>query len=227
MSNSAKPAAKIIALVGAWFMVFASGVVAEHGHETAEVPSQAEMWQIIQQQQKAIQRLEQKLRDSESALIETSQQLQSQSADLARTQADVGETREQLNMTADAIDTIAVAGRPNVSIGGYGEVHYNNLDSGNEIDIHRFVVFLGHEFNQNLKFFSEVEIEHSIAGEGKVGEVELEQAYVQWDYKPGHNGKAGVFLLPVGILNETHEPDTFYGVERNPVEKNWTQSGYG
>jgi hypothetical protein len=36
--------------------------------------------------------------------------------------------------------------------------------------------------------------------------------------------------MPVGILNETHEPDTFYGVERNPVEKNiipttWWEGG--
>jgi hypothetical protein len=27
-----------------------------------------------------------------------------------------------------------------------------------------------------------------------------------------------LFLVPVGILNETHEPTTFYGVERNPIE---------
>ena len=36
--------------------------------------------------------------------------------------------------------------------------------------------------------------------------------------------------MPVGILNETHEPDTFYGVERNTVEKNiipstWWEAG--
>ncbi|MFC1603253.1 porin, partial [Pseudomonadota bacterium] len=40
------------------------------------------------------------------------------------------------------------------------------------------------------------------------------------------------FLLPVGILNETHEPNTFYGVERNPVEKDiipatWWEGGAG
>ena len=28
-----------------------------------------------------------------------------------------------------------------------------------------------------------------------------------------------MILVPVGIMNETHEPPSFYGVERNDVEK--------
>ncbi|WP_059758168.1 hypothetical protein [Thiobacillus denitrificans] len=71
-------------------------------------------------------------------------------------------------------------------------------------------------FNQPPRFFSELEVEHSIAGEGKKGEIELEQAYVEY---ADHRAKAGLFLIPVGILNETHETPAFYGVERNPVEK--------
>lgn len=85
--------------------------------------------------------------------------------------------------------------------------------------MHRFVLFLGHTFNERTRFFSELEVEHSIAGEGKKGEIELEQAYVEYDFNPNHRGKAGLFLLPVGLMNETHEPPAFYGVERNPVEK--------
>ncbi|MGB5338852.1 MAG: porin, partial [Gammaproteobacteria bacterium] len=112
------------------------------------------------------------------------------------------------------------------SIGGYAELHYNNLDGDGgasdkkEIDLHRFVVFLGHEFNENIRFFSEVEIEHAVAGKDQVGEVEVEQAYVEFDLSDRHGARTGVTLLPVGILNETHEPPTFYGVERNPVENN-------
>ena len=63
-------------------------------------------------------------------------------------------------------------------------------------------------------------------------EVELEQAYIDIAMNGGTSFKAGLFLLPVGTLNETHEPDTFYGVERNPVEKNiipttWWEAGIG
>ncbi|MEH6616892.1 MAG: porin, partial [Porticoccus sp.] len=122
------------------------------------------------------------------------------------------------------------------SVGGYGELHYNNLTSDNsdktkdEMDLHRFVVFFGHQYSEDLRFFSELEVEHSIAGEDKDGEVEIEQAFIEWDYTEDHRAKAGVFLLPVGIINETHEPETFYGVERNPIEKNiipatWWEGG--
>jgi hypothetical protein len=86
------------------------------------------------------------------------------------------------------------------------------------IDFHRWVLFVGHEFNESIRFFSEVELEHSIAGDGQNGEMELEQAYIEFDVGEYSSAKAGLFLLPVGILNETHEPVTFYGVERNRVE---------
>jgi hypothetical protein len=126
------------------------------------------------------------------------------------------------------------------TIGGYGEMHYNNLDGSGgasdkeEIDLHRFVLFVGHEFNDDIRFFSELEIEHALStGDGtSEGEVEVEQAFVEIDINDQHLVRAGVALLPVGILNETHEPPTFYGVERNPVEKNiipstWWAGGIG
>jgi hypothetical protein len=114
--------------------------------------------------------------------------------------------------------------------GGYGELHYNNLDSGSQIDFHRFVLYFAHEFDDQLRFFSEFELEHSLAGEGKPGEVELEQAYIEYSFGDGSRVTGGLFLMPIGIINETHEPTTFYGVERNPVESNiipttWWEAG--
>ncbi len=144
------------------------------------------------------------------------------------------ETDQKLNATADQIDVIAVKDESifaNTTVGGYGELHYNNYkDSDAEIDFHRFVLFFGHEFSDSVRFFSEFELEHSIAGEGKSGEVELEQAYVEVDINEATSSMVGLFLIPVGILNETHEPTTFYGVERNGVEKNiipatWWEAG--
>ncbi|WP_448567859.1 porin [Thalassotalea ganghwensis] len=141
----------------------------------------------------------------------------------------LNETEERLESTASSIESVA-SNSNSTSIGGYGELHYNNNDDKKQIDFHRFVLFFGHEFTSNLRFFSELEIEHSIAGEGKAGEVELEQAYVEYDFSEKLSAKGGMFLIPVGILNETHEPPTFYGVERNPVEKNiipstWWEGG--
>lgn len=117
-------------------------------------------------------------------------------------------------------------------IGGYGELHYNNLDNKKMMDFHRFVLFFNHAFNERVRFFSELELEHSLAGEGKPGEVELEQAYIEFDVTDNTRVKGGLFLIPIGILNETHEPPTFYGVERNPIESaliptTWWEGGAG
>lgn len=182
-----------------------------------ELPGREEMWKIIQQQQKQIDALmsQQKLSD-----------------------AKIDETVSMVEATADAVDQKKTVRASKTHIGGYGELHYNNLEdtsSGtdkNEIDFHRFVLFFGHEFNEKTRFFSELELEHSIAGDGKKGEIELEQAYIEHDMTTRLSGKAGLFMLPVGILNETHEPNTFYGVERNQVEKNiipttWWAGGLG
>lgn len=119
----------------------------------------------------------------------------------------------------------------NTQIGGYGELHYNGGDK-DEIDFHRFVLLLQHQFNDKFRLFSEVELEHALSGEGKDGEVELEQAYIEYSIKENQNLRAGLFLLPIAGLNEIHEPGNFFGVERNPVEKNiipttWWEAGAG
>ena len=144
----------------------------------------------------------------------------------------LNETDQKLNATADQVEVSAEESVfSNTTIGGYGELHYNNYDNSDaKIDFHRFVLFFGHEFSDSVRFFSEFELEHSIAGDGKEGEVELEQAYVEVDINEGLSSKVGLFLIPVGIINETHEPPTFYGVERNGVEKNiipatWWEAG--
>ncbi|HXF08433.1 MAG TPA: hypothetical protein VNK45_07920 [Candidatus Acidoferrales bacterium] len=137
------------------------------------------------------------------------------------------ETERRLDALADAAVTSPNASSPLESfhLGSYGELHYNNLENDatgatkEEIDFHRFVVFLGYDFTDWVRFRSEIELEHAIAGDDQNGEVELEQAYLEFDLNERTQAKGGLFLVPVGILNETHEPPTFYGVERNPVER--------
>ena len=147
------------------------------------------------------------------------------------------QTEQRLELAADAVDQAnTTSSKSDTTIGGYGELHYNNITNNytdektREVDFHRFVLFFGHQFTNKTRFFSEVELEHSLAGEGKKGEVELEQAYVEHDINEQFTAKGGLFLMPIGILNETHEPTTFYGVERNPVEKDilpttWWEGG--
>ncbi|HFD79657.1 MAG TPA: porin [Gammaproteobacteria bacterium] len=158
----------------------------------AELPSQQEMWEIIQKQQREIEALKAG---------------QKETAEKAEAAVEVAEQSQE--------STTASSGwTENTRIGGYGELHYNNLDSKKEMDLHRVIMFLDHEFSDRIRFASEIEFEHD--GD----EVEVEQAYVEFDLNDSTQAKAGVFLVPAGILNETHEPATFYGVERNPVETN-------
>ena len=107
------------------------------------------------------------------------------------------------------------------AIGGYGEIHYEG-HATDKIDFHRYVLFVSHEFNQYARFQSEFEIEHSFVKDGD-GELEMEQGYIEHDWAQfgldNTHAKYGMFLIPCGITNEKHEPPTFYGVERNEVEK--------
>ena len=143
-------------------------------------------------------------------------------------------TEQKVEATADAVDAGGNQGGMwynKTTLGGYGEHHFNNVQGGGDkVDAHRFVLFVNHEYSDNVRLFTELELEHSLAGDGKPGEVELEQAFIEWKYAENHEVNMGLFLLPVGILNETHEPDTFYGVERNGVEKDiipttWWETG--
>ncbi len=142
----------------------------------------------------------------------------------------------ELNTLANAVDNQSSSSSnasSRTKLGGYGELHYNNIDGKDAaIDFHRFVLFVGHDFNDKIRMFSEFEVEHALSGNGKPGEVEVEQAYVEMDINSKLSAKTGLFLVPVGLLNETHEPPVFYGVERNPLEKNiipatWWEAGVG
>lgn len=167
------------------------------------------------------------LKRQNQALIEQIDNTQQQVANNTAAVEVVSENYDVVSKTAQWFDK--------TTIGGYGELHYQNrsVENGShkeEADFHRFVLFFGHEFTEELRFFSELELEHSIAGDDKEGEIELEQAYIEYDFNESARVKAGLFLMPVGIMNETHEPDTFYGVERNEVEKfiiptTWWEAG--
>ncbi|MBC8300036.1 MAG: hypothetical protein H8E55_30200 [Pelagibacterales bacterium] len=111
-------------------------------------------------------------------------------------------------------------------IGGYGEIHLNvNEDANNKVDVHRLVTLLGYNFNDKVRFVSEIEFEH-------VKEVYVEQAFLSYSITDNLNLRAGLMLIPMGIVNEYHEPTTFNGVERPGMDKSiipstWREIGFG
>lgn len=121
------------------------------------------------------------------------------------------------------------------TFGGYGEINYNHYGSDSsrdQMDLRRFVLFFGHRFNDSWSFNSEVEWEHAVTSADDKGETEIEQAYLNYQISQSMSLKTGLFLMPFGFLNESHEPPVYYGVERNEVEtriipSTWREGGVG
>ena len=113
-----------------------------------------------------------------------------------------------------------------VTVGAYGEMLYNQPEGDNgEIDVQRLVLLLGYRFTDQVQFFTEIELEH-------VNEVFVEQAFVNYNVANNVNLRGGLMLVPMGIVNEYHEPTTFNGVERPAMDNaivptTWRELGVG
>jgi len=118
----------------------------------------------------------------------------------------------------------------NLKIGGYGQIDYNqpigsDTRQNGTLDVHRLVVLFGYRFNSRTQFITEIEFEH-------VKEVYVEQAFLQYKINNYVNFRGGLLLVPMGIVNEYHEPPAFNGVERPLVDKyitptTWREIGFG
>ncbi|MDD9889725.1 MAG: porin [Gammaproteobacteria bacterium] len=194
-------------LVGALSFSLASG---SSGQD--DEPSLEELWEIVQSQQEELDRLRAELDSTRD---------QTQTVEIQALEN--SERIEAVGEVLDSPQSRSSSWADRTTIGAYGEVLYNDQTSSastRELDVQRFVIFLNHEFNESLRFVSELEVEHSFINDDarSPGALELEQAYLEWDYARNHRVLAGMHLVPIGILNETHEPNTFYGVERNRIE---------
>jgi len=156
------------------------------------------------------------LADAEEARIE---RLEAQNAELSERIEALAEALESGQVGQAGPSGLLHAGSGGVMVGGYGSMKYENLESRKQMDFHRFVIYFGKQFTDRIRFESELELEHSIAGDGKPGAIELEQAYLAFDLDADTTLYTGMILTPAGIVNETHEPTTFYGVYRPAVEK--------
>lgn len=133
-----------------------------------------------------------------------------------------------------AILTSSPADQGNVSWFGYGELNYARpKDDGSAAtaDLARFVLGASYRFDDKTRFVSELEVEHAVSSANDPGEVELEQAYIERRFNDTTFGNIGLFLMPVGLLNENHEPTRYYGVFRNFVETaiiptTWREGGF-
>ena len=127
-----------------------------------------------------------------------------------------------------------------VSIGGYGEVLYQNFAGSRQddtpsgatdrFDALRAIVYVGYKFSDKILFNSEVEFEHGSTEDG--GSVSLEFGYLEYRLSPSLGLRAGLLLAPMGFLNEIHEPPAFLGAQRPETERQiipstWRENGIG
>jgi hypothetical protein len=138
----------------------------------------------------------------------------------------------------DIIPSVQGTALEKVSIGGYGKMDYTNYldqDGKDEMDIYRFILYVGYQFTDNIKLVSEIEWEHGgsenegISG-GSTGYSVVEQAYLDFTINEALSIKVGHMIVPVGMVNLYHEPTAFYTVQRPETEKyiipsTWHENG--
>jgi len=126
-----------------------------------------------------------------------------------------------------------------LSLGGYGEFYYQrptgSVDDAATGDFYRFIAYLGYKFSPRILMNTEIEYEHATTSSnhaGKSGTVSVEFSYLDFLLSDGANIRAGNLLIPVGIVNEMHEPPFYRGSFRPTVEitiipSTWRELGAG
>jgi hypothetical protein len=179
------------------------------------------------------QRLEQQIIQMQQQLDAVKTQLQQLKAQNEALAAAQQQQAAQAQVAATAAPTGGIS--PDLSLWGYGEVYYTHPvhdSSKTEFDLARAVFGIGYRFDDRTNFNSEYEVEHAVSSASDKGEFEVEQFYIDHQIADWAGVKAGLFLMPFGLLNEHHEPTNFYGVQRNFVEtliipSTWREGGVG
>ncbi len=124
-----------------------------------------------------------------------------------------------------------------LSIGGYGKMDYvysQNEGSSNtdKIDLYRFIPYIGYKFTDNIIMNTEIEFEHGGIKDGAAGDgyVIIEFMYLDFLLDESFNVRVGNQLVPMGLINERHEPTLFTTVQRPNTSKKlipstWHENG--
>ncbi|ACD66533.1 MAG TPA: DUF3373 domain-containing protein [Sulfurihydrogenibium sp.] len=193
---------------------------------------------ILEDQIKLLQEEVQKLKQEQASVKEVKEENESIKEELRKLKIEIAmpelEVKSYYGMGPAA--SKAMFNQKGVSIGGYGEIHFvHNPDKKpkNTIDAKRLILYFGYAFNEKLKFNSEIEWEHAfVEGKEESGETAVEFAFIDYNFSQKLGLRGGLLLIPVGIVNEYHEPPTFPSVDRPYLERNiipstWRELGFG
>ena len=159
----------------------------------------------------------------ESQLIK---RLDALAAELDKVKAELAQIKAKADVPTAAATTPAMASNnapvPSpTQLSAYGEINYTKPSkdsSATQANITRFVIGYQHRFDEKTKVVAELEVENAVASSSDSGEVAVEQVFVEHRLNDTYGLRAGLFLMPIGLVNQNHEPHTFFGVNRPTVE---------
>ncbi|MBL6986144.1 MAG: hypothetical protein ISR72_03695 [Methylobacter sp.] len=203
-----------------------------------------DMWKIIQAQQKQIDEMKSgmqaaspdKTAGADVKTLERKTDVLSQEVEKLRTNLTIPDEVQYKSAygLGPAASKVYQVGK-GLSIGGYGEANYQ-VTTGDEktkndnADFERLVLYAGYKFTDNILFNSEIEFEHGSTGNGGTASVEF--AALDFFIDPMANIRAGMVLMPMGFVNQIHEPPFYFGnnrpeVERRIIPSTWREIGVG
>jgi hypothetical protein len=203
-----------------------------------------DMWKIIQAQQKQIDEMKSGMQAAAQAktaggdvkTLERKTDVLSQEVEKLRTNLTIPDEVQYKSAygLGPAASKVYQVGK-GLSIGGYGEANYSAKvgdkgSSNNSADMARMVLYTGYKFTDNILFNSELEFEHGSTANG--GSVSVEMAALDFFIDPMANVRAGMVLMPMGLINQIHEPPFYFGNNRPEVERlilpsTWREIGAG
>ena len=167
-------------------------------------------------------------------------QIQAQAQAVQQDQAQVKQATQAVQATQQAVAAATTATQrsgwaANTTVTAYGEIGYTRPTKSvadSNTDVQRAVIGMQHRFDDKTRMVAEWEWEHAITSSDDSGESEVEQLWLEREFDSGVKGRAGLFLMPVGLLNQTHEPTAYYGVYRPDVDtkiipSTWREVGLG
>lgn len=167
-------------------------------------------------------------------------QIQAQAVAAQQEQAQVRQDAQAVQATQQAVAAATESSQragwaASTTVSSYGEIGYSRPTkdvSGSNADVQRAVIGMAHRFDDKTRMVAEWEWEHAITSSDDSGESEVEQLWVEHEFGGGAKGRAGLFLMPVGLLNQNHEPTAYYGVYRPDTDtkiipSTWREVGLG
>ncbi len=207
--------------------------------QNSDSMSNAQLTQMVKELSAQNKLLLEKLNQIEAKQLKQEAQVQVQNTQVQQQAQQVQQQAQAIDQVQQDIKSSTSQKKSNdgssTTVSGYGEIGYTRPTKAPEnsnVDVQRAVIGLNHRFDDKTKMVAEFEWEHAITSSSDQGEAEVEQLWIEREFKPDLRGRAGLFLMPVGLINQNHEPTAYYGVYRPEVDtkiipSTWREVGVG